>query len=344
MMLSAEAIASVIETLKAADFYRPAHQRIFEAILAHLRARRAGRRDHHGRGAEAPRRRSRRSAARSYVYNLVESVPTPAQRRRTTRRIVADHALLRRLIDAASQIMARAYAIPEDPQAGGRRGRGADLRGRARRTRRKRSSPSATLVDESMVAARAHPSARVGVRRRPDRVPRPRQAPVRAAAGQPHRRRGPAGRRQVLVRHEPRPQRRRGRGHARRRRLAGPDVLPGDVALGDRHAAAVRRGARAVGQGPLRAASQTEDWTRIVEAAENLHDAPMFIVDSGNVTIVDIRAKARRLQVEPAGPRADHRRLPAADVRPPPLRQPPAGDRRDQPVAEAAGARSSRCR
>jgi replicative DNA helicase len=34
----------------------------------------------------------------------------------------------------------------------------------------------------------------------------------------------------------------------------------------------------------------------VVEAAENLHDAPMFIVDSGNVTIVDIRAKARRLK------------------------------------------------
>src|SRR5206468_5818375 len=40
----------------------------------------------------------------------------------------------------------------------------------------------------------------------------------------------------------------------------------------------------------------TEEWTRIVEAAEVLHEAPLFIVDSGNVTIVDIRAKARRLK------------------------------------------------
>src|SRR5207253_10595087 len=39
-----------------------------------------------------------------------------------------------------------------------------------------------------------------------------------------------------------------------------------------------------------------EDWARIVEAAETLHDAPLFIVDAGNVTIVDIRAKARRLR------------------------------------------------
>jgi len=33
-----------------------------------------------------------------------------------------------------------------------------------------------------------------------------------------------------------------------------------------------------------------------VEAAEFLHEAPLFILDSGNVTIVDIRAKARRLK------------------------------------------------
>src|SRR5436309_1595471 len=39
-----------------------------------------------------------------------------------------------------------------------------------------------------------------------------------------------------------------------------------------------------------------DDWSRIVEAAETLHDVPLYIVDSGNVTILDIRAKARRLR------------------------------------------------
>jgi replicative DNA helicase len=45
----------------------------------------------------------------------------------------------------------------------------------------------------------------------------------------------------------------------------------------------------------------TEEWTRIVEAAEILHETPLYIVDSGNVTIVDIRAKARRLRSRPEG-------------------------------------------
>jgi replicative DNA helicase len=39
-----------------------------------------------------------------------------------------------------------------------------------------------------------------------------------------------------------------------------------------------------------------DDWTRVVAAAETLHDSPLHIVDSGNVNIVDIRAKARRMK------------------------------------------------
>ena len=44
-----------------------------------------------------------------------------------------------------------------------------------------------------------------------------------------------------------------------------------------------------------------EDWSRIAQAADSLHDAPLFIVDSGNVTLVDIRAKARRLAARRQG-------------------------------------------
>jgi replicative DNA helicase len=44
-----------------------------------------------------------------------------------------------------------------------------------------------------------------------------------------------------------------------------------------------------------------EDWSNIVQAAEKLHDAPLSIVDSGNVTIVDIRARARRLATRQQG-------------------------------------------
>src|SRR5207247_8953626 len=44
-----------------------------------------------------------------------------------------------------------------------------------------------------------------------------------------------------------------------------------------------------------------DDWTRVVSAGETLHDAPLSIVDSGTVNIVDIRAKARRMKTSKQG-------------------------------------------
>src|SRR5205809_4871805 len=75
MMLSGEAIASVVEVVRPADFYRPAHQRIYEAML-----------DVYGRGepvdAITTVEELRRTQALEglggplFVYNLVESVPS----------------------------------------------------------------------------------------------------------------------------------------------------------------------------------------------------------------------------------------------------------------------------
>src|SRR5919108_5288812 len=114
MMLSAEAIASVVEVIKQGDFYRPAHQRIYQAILGI-----------YGRGEPVDAITTVEELKRAhaldevggplYLYNLVETVPTPASAAYYAR-IVADNALLRRLIEAASQIMSRAYAVPEDPR------------------------------------------------------------------------------------------------------------------------------------------------------------------------------------------------------------------------------------
>src|SRR5919198_6629892 len=76
MMLSSEAIAAVVEVVRADDFYRPAHQRIFGAILA-IYAR--------GEPVDAittVEELTRQQALDAvggalYLYNLVQSVPTP---------------------------------------------------------------------------------------------------------------------------------------------------------------------------------------------------------------------------------------------------------------------------
>jgi replicative DNA helicase len=45
----------------------------------------------------------------------------------------------------------------------------------------------------------------------------------------------------------------------------------------------------------------TDEWVLFSEVAGQLHDAPLYIVDSGTTNVVDIRAKARRMATGPAG-------------------------------------------
>ena len=58
------------------------------------------------------------------------------------------------------------------------------------------------------------------------------------------------------------------------------------------------------------------DWRKLGLAVSRLDDAPIFIDDNPNVTVMDIRARARRLQEDRGRPRRRGRRLPPADDRP----------------------------
>ena len=42
----------------------------------------------------------------------------------------------------------------------------------------------------------------------------------------------------------------------------------------------------------------SDDWPKLVQAGERLGDAKLFIDDSGNLTLLDVRARARRLKAE----------------------------------------------
>jgi replicative DNA helicase len=107
MLLSKDAIADVLEILRPADFYRPAHATIFEAIL-----------DLYGRGEPADpvmvtagltdAGTISRVGGMSYVHDLVHAVPTAANAAYYAR-IVADRAVLRRLVEAGTRIVALGY-------------------------------------------------------------------------------------------------------------------------------------------------------------------------------------------------------------------------------------------
>ncbi len=103
MLLSKDAIADVIEVLRAGDFYRPNHAVIYETIL-----------DMYGRGepadavtlaaAMATSGDLARVGGANYLHTLMESVPTAANAAYYAR-IVSERAVLRRLIEAGTRIV-----------------------------------------------------------------------------------------------------------------------------------------------------------------------------------------------------------------------------------------------
>ena len=108
MLLSKDAIADVVESLRASDFYKPAHETIYEAILSL-----------YGHGSPADvitvadglkkRGALTRVGGASYIHTLIASVPTAANAQYYAE-IVKEHAIMRRLIEAGTKIAQLGYA------------------------------------------------------------------------------------------------------------------------------------------------------------------------------------------------------------------------------------------
>jgi replicative DNA helicase len=107
MLLSKDAIADVVEILRATDFYRPAHSTVFNAVL-----------DLYGRGepadaitvaaAMADTGELGRIGGAPYLHTLISTVPTAANAAYYAR-IVAERAVLRRLVEAGTRIVQLGY-------------------------------------------------------------------------------------------------------------------------------------------------------------------------------------------------------------------------------------------
>jgi replicative DNA helicase len=107
MLLSKDAIADVVELLRPEDFYRPAHQTVYDCIL-----------DLYGRGepadavtvsAELQRRGElMRLGGAPYLHTLIATVPTAANAAYYAE-IVAEKAILRRLVEAGTRIVQLGY-------------------------------------------------------------------------------------------------------------------------------------------------------------------------------------------------------------------------------------------
>ncbi|QIS23752.1 replicative DNA helicase [Nocardia terpenica] len=108
MLLSKDAIADVVEVIRPGDFYRPAHQAVYDAVL-----------DLYSRGEPADpvtvaaaldrRGELKRIGGPPYLVTLTQTVPTAANASYYAE-IVAEKAILRRLVEAGTRIVQYGYA------------------------------------------------------------------------------------------------------------------------------------------------------------------------------------------------------------------------------------------
>ncbi len=117
MLMSKDAVADVLEALTSADFYKPAHALIFDAIL-----------DLYSRGepadtvtvaAELDKSGSLgRVGGAVYLHTLMAAVPTAANAAFYAQ-IVAEKAILRRLVEAGTRIVQLGYGGNDGEMGGG---------------------------------------------------------------------------------------------------------------------------------------------------------------------------------------------------------------------------------
>jgi replicative DNA helicase len=291
MLLSADAMSDVVELLQSDDFYRSANAKIFE-ILRSLFA--------HGEpvdvitGVDALRRAGilDEIGGPLYLRDLVDQVPTPAGAAHYAK-IVADAALRRRLIGAAADIMDVSYAgeraaeqIADDAEQ-----RIYDV---ARREDTEDSAILRELVDRAMLELEsiqtresAYTGLPTGFRDLDDLTSGLQPGNLVIIAARPG-----IGKSSLAINIA------RNVSVDAAQPVAVFSLEMSRYEIGMRLLCAEARvpwdRIRSKRVGP-------DDWTRVVQAGEKLHDAPLHIVDAGNVNIVDIRAKARRMRTGRSG-------------------------------------------
>lgn len=286
MLLSKDAVADVIETLRGTDFYVPKHELIFEAVLSLYS---------HGEPTDVVAVTDeliktgdlQRAGGADYLHSLTSIVPTAANAGYYAS-IVNERALLRRLVEAGTRIVQMGY-----------NGQGEAL----------------DLVNN----AQAEIYSVTGAERAEDYVPL--ETAVNAAIDEIEAARGRDGQMTGIP-----------SGFAGLDQLtngmhpgqmiiiaARPAMGKSTLALDFARSAAIKhnmptiffslemgkseiamRLMSAEGSVPLQSMRKgtldSRDWTTIAATRGRINDAPLYIDDSPNMTLVEIRAKCRRLK------------------------------------------------
>ncbi len=287
MLLSKDAIADVVETLRKNDFYRPAHETIFDAIL-----------DLYGRGEPADavtvaselakRGDLGRVGGAPYLHTLIASVPTAANAGYYAR-IVREQAVLRRLVEAGTRITQLGYATDGGDVDDLVNAAQAEVYAVTERRASEDYRPLGEIMNETVAEIERNGSRGEGLIGVPTGF---RDLDALTNGLHPGQ--------MVIV-------------------AARPAIGKSTLALDICRAASVRHGLTSVifslemGRTELttrllaaetgidmqrlrRGRMDGRDWDRIASTMSRLSEAPLFIDDSPNMSLMEIRAKCRRLK------------------------------------------------
>ncbi|MCC7076633.1 MAG: replicative DNA helicase [Acidimicrobiia bacterium] len=286
MLLSRDAIGMAIEAVRTEDFYRPLHGRIFQAVL-----------DLYGRGepvdavtlAEALRQEGvlEELGGLSYLRALTADVPATSNAGYYAD-IVANTAVLRRLIETSTEIAELAYDPGADPrevldtaeaqvfEIGSERARGESL------------IPLSSLLDDQLDLLEELHSQGTGVTgletgfRDFDRLTAGLQASnVVIVAARPG-----MGKSTFIANVAQ---------HVALRQEKAVAYFTLEMSKMEVVSRLLCAQARVEASKMKTGRLSDNDWTQLAQAVGQLSDAPLFIDDSGHLTVLDVRAKCRRL-------------------------------------------------
>jgi replicative DNA helicase len=287
MLLSKDAIADVVEVIRAPDFYRPAHETVFEAIT-----------DIYARGepadavtvaAELTRRGDLgRIGGHAYLHTLISSVPTAANAGYYAR-IVHERAVLRRLVSAGTKIVQLGYAADGGDVEEIVNAAQAEIYAVSERRQSEDYQPLAEIIEGTIDEIEAsshrgdgltgvptgfadldrltnglHPGQMIVIAARPAVGKSTLALDVARSASIHH------GMASVIFSLE------MGKNEITMRLLSAEARIP----------------LQHMRKGTMR----EEDWTRLARTMGEVSEAPLFIDDSPNLSLMEIRSKARRLK------------------------------------------------
>lgn len=292
MLLSKDAIADVVETLRDDDFYKPAHALTFNAIL-----------DLYAKGepadpitvsAELDRAGLlTRAGGASYLHHLTSTVPTAANAGYYAQ-IVAEKAILRRLVDAGTTVVQLGYGGAEGEIGGGEVDAIVDrAQAEIYQVTERRTAEDYVILDDLLQPTLDEIDSIANNGGRASGVPTG-YSDLDALTNGLH------GGQMIIIAGRP------GMGKSTvamdlARSCSIKHKLPAVVfSLEMSKTDLTMRLLSAEAEiklSQMRSGSMTDrDWQKIVRRMGEISDAPLFIDDSPNLTIMEIRAKARRLK------------------------------------------------